>query len=210
VAASISPLFYSGALTLVLGELLAGGCVVMSVDASLWHDLDAHRVACFMAVPARLLMLVKTRPLGHRQGALRFIVSGGAPMVEAVHDELEKALGVPLLSLYGASECGVVAGHAAPPDATPREPGFVGGVIAGINVRMQQADGQLVPSGHGEVCVDGTGVINTYLRPEDNGASFDGGVYHTGDVGHLLLDGALRLTGRIKEMINRGGSRPQA
>jgi acyl-CoA synthetase (AMP-forming)/AMP-acid ligase II len=206
VTASISPLFYSGALTLVLGELLTGGCVVMSVDASLWSDVDTHSVTNLFAVPARLQMLIKTLS-SDRPSALRFIVTGGAQMGEAVHLALETALGVPVLTLYGASECGAIAGYAAPPHATPRRPGFVGPVIVGITVRVQQSDGQLAHAGHGEVCVDGPAVINTYLRCEDNGASFDGGVYHTGDTGQLLPDGMLRLTGRIKEMINRGGAK---
>jgi acyl-CoA synthetase (AMP-forming)/AMP-acid ligase II len=84
-----------------------------------------------------------------------------------------------------------------------RKPGFVG-VATGTEIRIVDGDGHDVPVG--EVAIRGPGVTAGYLEnPEANAASFFDGWFRTGDRGSLDPDGYLRLEGRLKEMILRGG-----
>lgn len=83
------------------------------------------------------------------------------------------------------------------------------GLPAGPEVTVLGPDGRPVPPGsRGEIAIRGENVMSGYLRnPEANAASFTGGWFRTGDEGCFDSDGFLYLTGRLKEMINRGGEK---
>ena len=78
-----------------------------------------------------------------------------------------------------------------------------------VDVAIMNDDGELLQVGNqGEVVVRGATVMHGYYRnPDANKAAFTNGWFRTGDVGALDSDGYLRLTGRIKELINRGGEK---
>jgi len=123
-----------------------------------------------------------------------------------MHD-LEAAFGAPVLEAYGMTEAAhQMASNPLPPAA--RKAGSVGrGTRVGISIRDEKGDP--LPTGQpGEICIKGPNVITGYENnPEANATSFFGDWFRTGDQGVLDEHGYLSLTGRLKEMINRGGEK---
>ena len=89
-----------------------------------------------------------------------------------------------------------------------RKAGTVG-IAAGPEVSIMSADGDLLPSGSvGEVVIKGPNVTNGYENnPDANATGFTGVWFRTGDQGVMDADGYLTITGRLKEIINRGGEK---
>jgi acyl-CoA synthetase (AMP-forming)/AMP-acid ligase II len=121
--------------------------------------------------------------------------------------ELEKTFGVPVLESYGMTEAAhQMASNPLPP--RPRKPGSVG-IAAGPEVAILDDSGGLLGLGIiGEVAIRGPNVTPGYeANPEANAKAFSNGWFRTGDQGFLDDEGYLRLTGRLKELINRGGEK---
>ena len=137
---------------------------------------------------------------------LRFLRSGTGPLNPQIAQELEKAFGAPILVTYGTSESGVVTSDSPPP--YPRKHGSAGPVLHD-DVAVFAEDGTTLPhDAEGEIAVSGPAVFDGYEGDEAaNRLAFVDGWYRTGDLGYLDADGFLFLTGRIKEMINRGGQK---
>ena len=89
-----------------------------------------------------------------------------------------------------------------------RKPGSVG-IAGGPEVAIMTSDGRLLPPGNeGEVVTRGANVTRGYENnPKANSEAFAHGWFHTGDQGVMDNDGFLRITGRLKEIINRGGEK---
>jgi acyl-CoA synthetase (AMP-forming)/AMP-acid ligase II/acyl carrier protein len=144
------------------------------------------------------------RIAGHR---LRFIRSSSAALPPAVMAELEARFGVPVIEAYGMTEAAhQMASNPLPPGR--RKPRSVG-LAAGPEIAVADADGALLPAGStGEVVIRGANVTPGYASAGTSGAaSFTGGWFRTGDQGYLDEEGYLFLTGRLKELINRGGEK---
>jgi acyl-CoA synthetase (AMP-forming)/AMP-acid ligase II/aryl carrier-like protein len=138
---------------------------------------------------------------------LRFLRSSSSPLPPPLAAELEALFGVPVLQAYGMTEAShQIACNPLPPGRT--RPGSVG-LPTGTEIRIVGQDGRVLPRGErGEVCVTGPGVFGGYAdNPEANRTSFIDGLFRTGDEGYLDDEGYLFLTGRLKEMINRGGEK---
>jgi acyl-CoA synthetase (AMP-forming)/AMP-acid ligase II len=136
--------------------------------------------------------------------SLRFVRVTAAAISPAVCDELERYLGAPILPAYSTSETGLVA--TTLPDPDWRKPDSVGRLVQ--EVRIVDESGREVPPGEdGEVWIRGESVISGYLDDPTLNASaiLSDGWFRVGDVGHLDADGFLFLTGRVNELINRGG-----
>ena len=121
--------------------------------------------------------------------------------------ELESTFGCPVIESYGMTE----AAHQMTSNQLPpgqRKPGSVG-AAAGPEVAIMSPDGLLMQTGHGgEIVIRGPNVTAGYEKnPEANASAFAHGWFHTGDQGVLDEDGYLRVTGRLKEIINRGGEK---
>jgi acyl-CoA synthetase (AMP-forming)/AMP-acid ligase II len=99
-----------------------------------------------------------------------------------------------------------MASNPLPP--AQRKPGSVG-IAAGPEIAIMDAAGKLLAAGDmGEVVIRGPNVMNSYQNnPDANAAAFTNGWFRTGDQGVMDEDGYLRLTGRLKEIINRGGEK---
>jgi acyl-CoA synthetase (AMP-forming)/AMP-acid ligase II len=134
---------------------------------------------------------------------LRFIRSAGTAQTEALA-VLAEAVGAPVLAGYGLTETGVVT------RCTPEgiRLGSVGRSM-GAELAIADPQGNLLGTDlEGEVIIRGPSVTSGYLDdPEANEAAFRNGWFHTGDIGRLDSEGFLFLTGRLKEMINRGGEK---
>jgi acyl-CoA synthetase (AMP-forming)/AMP-acid ligase II len=120
---------------------------------------------------------------------------------------MEETIGVPVLEAYGMTEAShQMASNPLPP--APHKFGTVG-PPTGIEIGIMDSNGVLLTAGElGEVVIRGPSVIDGYENnPEANATSFIDGWFRTGDQGTLDEGGYLRLTGRLKEMINRGGEK---
>src|SRR5690606_17226316 len=121
--------------------------------------------------------------------------------------ELEETFGCPVIEAYGMTEAShQMATNPFPPKA--RKPGSVG-LGAGVKVAIMDEAGSVLDKGAtGEVVIQGGNVTLGYENnPDANASSFTDGWFRTGDQGYLDEDGYLFLTGRIKEIINRGGEK---
>ncbi|GAA2934754.1 type I polyketide synthase [Streptomyces violaceus] len=138
--------------------------------------------------------------------ALRMCVVAGAPSGPALRAAVEETLGSPLLDAYGSTEtCGMIAVNR--PDG-PGVDGSCGTPVPGMDVRLvDPRGGEDVPDGaEGEVWVRGPSLMTGYHgQPEATAAALRDGWYRTGDLGRRVEHGHLRLTGRVSELIIRGG-----
>jgi acyl-CoA synthetase (AMP-forming)/AMP-acid ligase II len=208
----VMPLFHvHGLLGATLSTLRSGGTVVVPTRfsaASFWPQACAHRVNWYSAVPTiHQILLARADQHDEPRPALRFIRSCSAALAPAVLAQLEARFGAPVLEAYGMTEAShQMASNPLPPAA--RKPGTVGRGT-GVEVVILDDQGRVVPPGiPGEVSIRGSNVMRGYHNnPDANTQSFTNGYFRTGDQGVIDADGYLTLTGRLKELINRGGEK---
>ncbi len=141
------------------------------------------------------------------RGKLRFIRSCSAALVPITFTQLEERFGAPVLEAYGMTEAAhQMSSNPLPPAA--RKAGTVGRGT-GVEVVILDDKGNVLSAGErGEVSIRGRNVMKGYRNnPEANASSFTNGYFRTGDQGFLDEAGYLTLTGRLKELINRGGEK---
>jgi acyl-CoA synthetase (AMP-forming)/AMP-acid ligase II len=214
VCLNIMPLFHiHGLIAATLSSLAAGASVSCTTGFNalrFFHWLDEVRPTWYTAVPT-MHQAILARAGRHRdeiaRSRLRLIRSSSASLPAPVMLEMEKTFGVPVIEAYGMTEAShQMASNPLPPLA--RKPGAVG-LPAGPDVAILDEDWKVLPRGEvGEVAVRGPNVTPGYeANPEANAKSFRDGWFRTGDQGVLDEEGYLRLTGRLKEQINRGGEK---
>nr|WP_294563987.1 acyl--CoA ligase [uncultured Rhodopila sp.] len=214
VCLNIMPLFHiHGLIAGVLSSLAAGGAVSCSPGFNAFRFFawfTEVRPTWYTAVPTMhqtILDLAPRNKAAIEAGQLRFIRSSSSSLPGPVMLAMEQAFGVPLVESYGMTEAAhQMASNPLPP--RPRFPGCVG-IAAGPEVAIMDDAGALLPPGAlGEVVIRGRNVTAGYENnPAANAAAFTHGWFRTGDQGVLDADGYLRLTGRLKELINRGGEK---
>lgn len=211
---NIMPLFHiHGLVAAVLSSLGEGGSVVCTdgvYGSGFFQWLEEFSPTWYTAVPTMHMgILAKAREhaaviAGHR---LRFIRSSSSALPPQVLHELEDVFGAPVAEAYGMTEAAhQMACNPLPPAA--RKPGSVG-PAAGPDVAIMDAAGNLLEQGEtGEVVIRGPNVTPGYLdNPQANETAFTNGWFRTGDQGWIDAGGYLTLTGRLKELINRGGEK---
>ena len=216
VSLCVMPLFHvHGLVASTLATLATGGTVVVPTKfspLSFWGVAQDVGATWYSAVPTiHQLLLARVKPGAPKPAGaskLRFIRSCSASLPPQVMHDLEAAFGAPVLEAYGMTE----AAHQMSTNPLPPAPHLPGSVGIGTDVKIsiRNADGQVLPPGErGEVCIKGPNVMGGYENnPEANAtAFFDGTWFRTGDQGVLDENGYLTLTGRLKEMINRGGEK---
>jgi acyl-CoA synthetase (AMP-forming)/AMP-acid ligase II len=138
---------------------------------------------------------------------LRFIRSSSSSLPPQVMAELETTFRCPVIEAYGMTEAThQMASNPLPPK--PRKAGSVG-TAAGPEMAIMGGDGALLAPGEtGEIVIRGPNVTAGYENNEKaNTEAFAYGWFHTGDQGTMDADGYIRITGRLKEIINRGGEK---
>jgi acyl-CoA synthetase (AMP-forming)/AMP-acid ligase II len=209
---NVMPLFHiHGLMAATLASLAAGGAVVCTPGFNalrFFGWLDAERPSWYTAVPTMHQAILQRAERNREviaRAPLRFLRSSSASLPAQAMRDLEAAFGAPMIESYGMTEAShQMCSNPLPP--RPRKPGIVG-LAAGPEVAIMDEDGEILPQGSvGEVVIRGPNVTRGYeANPEANAKAFTKGWFRTGDQGVLDGDGYLMLTGRLKELIKRGG-----
>ena len=206
------PLFHSQGIMLTIASLLAGASVVCTPGFSPDHFfewLEEFHPTWYSAAPA-IHQAILTQSRNNQeiiaQYPLRFIRSAASPLAPHVLAELERVFRCPVIEGYGMTECYPITSNPLPPGE--RKAGSVG-VAAGTDIAIVDQAGKLLPREEpGEIVVSGPQVMEGYLNESTNNQNtFTNGWLRTGDQGFMDADGYLFVTGRLKEMINRGGEK---
>ncbi len=210
VSLCVMPLFHvHGLIGSTLSALLSGGTVIVPAKfnaLSFWRTVRDHRVTWYSGVPTmHQLLLARTQHKPEEAESLRFIRSCSAPLSAELIQKIEDLFGVPFVEAYGMTE----AAHQMTSNPLPprhRKAGSVG-VGAGLRISiMDNAGNHLGTNQRGEVAIQGANVFRGYENnPDANARAFVNGWFRTGDEGWLDQDCYLHLTGRIKDIIIRGG-----
>ena len=211
---NIMPLFHIHGLIAAVSSSLAAGagvCCTPGFNALKFFSwLGESGASWYSAVPTMHQTILARA--GRNRAAieaqpLRFIRSSSASLPPQVMMELEATFDAPVIESYGMTEAThQMASNPLPPEA--RKAGTVGRA-AGPEVAIMAPNGELLPAeSEGEVVIRGPNVTGGYERnPEANAAAFARGWFRTGDQGVLDAEGYLKITGRLKEIINRGGEK---
>jgi len=211
---NIMPLFHVHGLMAAVSASLAAGASVWCTPGfnalRFFSWMNEVSPTWYTAVPT-MHQAILARSRGHREildrRQLRFIRSASAPLPPQVMEKLEKSFQAPVIEAYGMTEAThQIASNPLPPRA--RKGGSVG-ISAGPEIAIMDEQGNLLPILRaGEVVIRGPNVTRGYENnPQANARAFTDGWFRTGDQGVMDEDGYLRLTGRLKEMINRGGEK---
>ncbi|CEG67836.1 Putative YBR222Cp-like protein (Fragment) [Rhizopus microsporus] len=204
----VMPLFHvHGLICGLLSTLLSGGTAVIPQRFSashFWPDFKDNHCNWYTAVPTIHQILLRNPP--KEVPLIRFIRSCSSSLAPSTLEALEKHFKAPVLEAYAMTEASHQMTSNPLPHRGPHKPGSVG---LGQGVEVVILDEQGNPAELGEVCIRGKNVTKGYLNnPEATASSFTkDGYFRTGDQGKKDKDGYLILTGRIKELINRGGEK---
>jgi len=198
----VMPMFHSFGLTgSMVIPLLLGSEVTYQPRFHLERSaavIAERHATVFIAVPPMFGLLARSR--GHDEGlrGVRLPVSGGEALPPAYRDAYRQRFGRDVLEGYGLTETSPVVAINLP---GAHRAGTVGRPLSGVEVRIADEDR--------EIQVRGPNVMKGYYnRPEENAHAFTAdGWFRTGDMGQLDADGYLSITGRIKELIIRGGEK---
>jgi len=204
------PMFHAlGHSVCLLGVLATGATArVLAPGANVAEALADGPFTVLGGVPATYRLLLESlretaRPV---PASLRVCVSGGAPCSPELRAEVELALAAPLLDGYGSTEaCGKIAIERLD---DPRQDPSRGFPLLVLDVRITDpSTGAEAGDGdEGEIWVRGPGLMAGYHnRPDATAEAFTDGWYRTGDLGRRDAHGHLHVTGRVKELIIRGG-----
>jgi oxalate---CoA ligase len=212
-ALNIMPLFHiHGLIAGVLAPLSCGGSIFCTPGFNALKFFSAMQEAAptwYTAVPTMHQAIVGR---AHHNRAtierhkLRFIRSSSSALPPQVITELEAVFGAPVIESYGMTE----AAHqmASNPIGAARKPGTVG-LAAGPEITIMDQDGKILGTGDvGEIVIRGENVTAGYENnAKANGEAFTNGWFRTGDQGTIDGDAYITITGRLKEIINRGGEK---
>jgi len=211
---NIMPLFHiHGLIAGVLAPLAAGSQVFCTPGFNalkFFAWMDEAKPTWYTAVPTMHQAIIARAPKNLdviARHPLRFMRSSSSSMPPQVIAELEAIFKAPLVEAYGMTEAThQMCSNPLPPQV--RKPGSVG-LAAGPEVAIMGEDGSLLPRGAiGEIVIRGPNVTAGYENnAKANAEAFTNGWFRTGDQGQMDAEGYVSLTGRLKEIINRGGEK---
>jgi acyl-CoA synthetase (AMP-forming)/AMP-acid ligase II/thioesterase domain-containing protein/acyl carrier protein len=211
---NVMPLFHiHGLVGALLASIAAGGSVVCCPgfnDRRFFDWVHEFQPTWYTAVPT-IHQAVAAQCQQYRQKApdhqFRFIRSSSSSLPAATMKALETLTGAPVIEAYSMTEAAhQMTSNALPPGT--RRAGSVG-VAAGVELAILDERGRrLEPGQAGEIVIRGPSVIDGYENnPAANESGFIDGWFRTGDQGLVDSEGRLFISGRIKEIVNRGGEK---
>ncbi len=200
----------NGLCVTVMGSLVSGGSLAMVSRFSaskFWEQAETARVTWFSAVPTIISHLLhgEANPSAACRDRLRFGRSASSALAVETQTAFETRFDVPIIETMGLTET------AAQILSNPLPPGIrkIGspGRAYGCEVQIQGPDGlPVAPGTEGEITVRGPNTMLEYLRnPQATAATFRGGWLRTGDLARMDAEGYVFVTGRLKELIIKGG-----
>jgi fatty-acyl-CoA synthase len=202
-----------GSVYVVLGSLWNEGATIVLPDFDeglILQLVEEENVTFFTAVPTMYLRIFDHADFGKRDlKSLEVLVCGGSTVPEELVRKIERDFGAEYMMMFGLTEmCGAVC-QTVRGDTTFHKARTVGAPLPGIETKIISTEtGEIMGVGEpGEICVRGVGRISEYFEmPEATALAIDAdGWLHTGDIGTLAEDGYCAITGRLKDMIRRGG-----
>ncbi len=211
---NVMPLFHiHGLVGALLSSVIAGASAICPSGFDIEQFLswlDAFQPTWYTAVPTihhAVVSRAQADPAALRNHSLRFIRSSSSPLPARIMRGLEELFNVPVLEAYGMTE----AAHQMTSNPLPPAQRKVGsvGLAAGPEISIMDEARNLLSLGEiGEIVIRGANVTSGYINSsESNNPCFARGWFRTGDLGYLDNDGYLFITGRLKEIINRGGEK---
>jgi len=203
------PLFHVFGLTCGLNATVASGSTLTLLPrfdpGKALEIIQRDRVTIFEGVPTMYAAMLHHTGERPDVSSLRLCISGGAAMPVEVMRGFEEAFGCIILEGYGLSETSPVASFNHPDKV--RKPGSIGTPIAGVEMRLIDADGADVPAGEiGEIAIRGHNVMKGYWgRPDATAEAIQDGWFRTGDLAKVDEDGYYYIVDRKKDLIIRGG-----
>jgi acyl-CoA synthetase (AMP-forming)/AMP-acid ligase II len=211
---AVLPFFHINAPVVSLcASLLAGSTLVIAPRFSrsqFWTWIEHYQITWASIVPTILAMLLQTEKPNFLPGRLRFVRTASAPLPAIQLLQFEQRFGIPVIETYGLTEAASqVCANPIPPGR--HVPGSVGKPV-GVSLRICQPRTSggtpglqdVAPGETGEVCVAGPSVISSYVG-KTGAEAFWGEWFRTGDLGYQDADGYIYLTGRLRDVIIRGG-----
>lgn len=215
-ALCVLPIYHiNGQMVTVMGPLVSRGSVVMPrrySTSNFWDLIEGFRCTWFSVVPTIIAYLLERaerdgrRPGDKALAHLRFGRSASAPLSPTMHRAFEECFGVPIVETMGLTETAAqILSNPLPPVA-PRygSPG----IAYGNEVKVVDEQGNDAPDGQvGELLIRGDNVTQGYYKnPEATSQALGAdGWLHSGDLGYRDSDGYFFITGRLKELIIKGG-----
>jgi len=192
------PLSYQG-LTLCIRRTFS--------PADFWPSILRYGVTIVQGVPAMYAYIYKAadpKTIDYDKLKLRLAFSGAAPMPPELIDGFKEKFNVQVVDGYGLTEaCGVTTTSLG----MPENRASIGIAYPSLQVEVMDEAHHILPYGErGEICIKGDAVMIGYLnKPEATAEAVRDGWLHTGDMGFMNEYGCVFISGRKKEMINRGG-----
>lgn len=210
-AMCVLPIYHiNGLCVTVLGTLMSRSGLVMPKRFSVkafWTQVFDNRVSWFSAVPTHFAYLLSEEEIPKiDRDRLRFSRSASAPLSPDIHRRFEERFGIRIIETMGLTETGAqILSNPMPPGKSK-----IGspGIAVGNEISIGDENQTEVPRGTtGEILVRGANVMQGYLhQPEETAKTITrDGWLRTGDLGHMDQDGFVFVTGRIKELIIKGG-----
>lgn len=199
----------NGLCVTVVGALVSGSAMVIAPRFSrtaFWADIDAHHVTWFSVVPTIISHLLQGDDGPQKNGKLRFGRSASSALAPDVQRAFENRFGVPIIETMGMTETAAqILSNPLPPGLRKiGSPGLAyGNEIAILRPDFSFAD----PLEQGEIAIRGPNVMKEYLKnPDATAGTFAPNNWlRSGDLGHKDADGYVYVTGRLKELIIKGG-----
>ena len=211
---NIMPLFHIHGLIAVLSasaKVGASVCASNGFNALKFLDLaETQNITWYSGVPTMhqaILLRAQKNSDKAKKLNLRFIRSSSASLPPAIFEQLNNIFQTPVIEAYGMTEAThQMASNPLPPAI--QKPGLVG-MPAGPEICIMNDKNEKLSQGEiGEICIKGDNVTNGYENnPEANKQSFVNDWFRTGDEGFFDEDGYLKISGRLKEIINKGGEK---
>lgn len=218
-ALCVLPLYHINGLCVTLfGPLVAGASVVLPErfsTSAFWSLIETHQCTWFSVVPTQIAYLLRdadskaaedTRSASGKRSVLRFGRSASAPLSADVHAAFERHFAIPMIETMGLTETAaqILSNPMPPGKRKSGSPGLpVGDEVMIVDQQLQE-----LPTGvEGELLVRGPNVMQRYFKNESatSDALVNDNWLRTGDLGRKDEDGYLFITGRLKELIIKGG-----